>query len=486
MSGTTTDAMHHLPSYIVLALAIVALVYAIRVLRGKLLNKDAELKAFEGEELRMFDFLHDLGIAIGGDTTANGLYRLIVEGVNRVVAAHGGAIYLLDESRQHLQPKYLSDQCPPLVAIPAEWHDKVARDPRALESHLKLCQVPAEEGLFGAVLRGGDAVSITDLGAHEAFVPGGPAHPAGVAALVSPLRHAGRDIGVLAVTRRPEDGPFTANDFAVFRSVAEQSAFAIGNALVHREASEKRQIEGELRNAREVQRVLLPQGDPVVPGYRISGSNVPARIISGDYYDHLDLGNGRHGVVIADVSGKGVAAGLLMAMCRSVLRSLAAGYDSPAASLACVNRQLFPDIREDMFISLFYAVIEGDQGVVKLARAGHDAALLYRAEDRSVVQLKPPGLALGIDEGDVFERVTKVEELHMRPGDCLLFYTDGVKEAVDPTGEEFGMERLRAAFLDEAELGAEAVIRGVELALARFAGTAPQMDDVTLVAIEKR
>jgi sigma-B regulation protein RsbU (phosphoserine phosphatase) len=175
-----------------------------------------------------------------------------------------------------------------------------------------------------------------------------------------------------------------------------------------------------------------------------------------------------------------------MAMCRSVLRSMAGGYDSPADALAQVNRQLFPDIREDMFISLFYAVIEGDGGTIKLARAGHDPALLYRAAERSVTLLKPPGLALGIDEGDVFERVTKVQEIQMQPGDCLLFHTDGVKEAIDSAGEEFGMDRLREAFRDGASLGAEATIRAVERELARFAGDAPQMDDVTLVAIEKR
>jgi sigma-B regulation protein RsbU (phosphoserine phosphatase) len=95
-------------------------------------------------------------------------------------------------------------------------------------------------------------------------------------------------------------------------------------------------------------------------------------------------------------------------------------------------------------------------------------------------------LALGIDEGDVFERVTKVLEIEMGPGDCLLFHTDGVKEAIDSAGEEFGMDRLREAFRDGAALGAEAIVRAVERELARFAGEAPQMDDVTLVAIEKR
>lgn len=478
--------MQHLVTYFLLAAVVIGLALAMRKVKVQLRNKRDELSAFEGEEQRMFAFLHDLGSAIGSDTTMTGLYRLIVDGVNKVVAAKGGALYLLDDSRLKLQPKYLSSSCPALVGVPAEIMQKADKDLRALDSHLRLAQVPSDEGIFGAVLTAGEALHIADVRAHESFRNAKTSPGEGIVALIAPLRHGGRDLGVLCVTRHRDEAPFTANDFAVFRTVAEQSAFAIGNALVHREASEKRQMEGELRNAREVQRVLLPQGEPVVPGYRVSGTNMPARIISGDYYDHLDLGDGRHGVVIADVSGKGVAAGLLMAMCRSVLRSLAGAHESPAEALGRVNRQLFPDIKEDMFISLFYAVIEGDGGTVKFARAGHDPALLYRAGERSVELIKPPGLALGIDEGDVFERVTKVQEIRMNPGDCFLFHTDGVKEAVNAAGEEFGMDRLRDAFRESAPQGAEATIRSVERELARFVGEAPQMDDVTLVAVEKR
>jgi sigma-B regulation protein RsbU (phosphoserine phosphatase) len=478
--------MEHLLPYSLLALVLVGLAIALARKKRELSSKNAELSAFEGEEHRMFAFLHDLGAAIDSNTTMTGLSRLIVDGVDRVVAARGGALYLLDDSRTRLQPKYLSAQCPPLIPVPEEIRQRAQKDSRALESHLRLAPIPADEGMLGAILSSGEAQFVPEVKTHPAFRDGSLYYGPDTMALVAPLRHGGKDLGILVVTRIREDGAFTANDFAVFRSVAEQSAFAIGSALVHREASEKRQIEGELRNAREVQRVLLPQGDPVVPGYRVSGTNQPARIISGDYYDHLDLGGGRHGVVIADVSGKGVAAGLLMAMCRSVLRSLAAVHENPADALALVNRQLFPDIREDMFISLFYAVIEGDGGTMKLVRAGHDPALLYRAAEKSVTLLKPPGLALGIDEGDVFERVTKVHEVKLEPGDCLLFHTDGVKEAVDAAGEEFGMDRLREAFRDGAGRGAEASIRAVERELSRFAAGAPQMDDVTLVAIEKR
>ncbi|MFC7336120.1 PP2C family protein-serine/threonine phosphatase [Haloferula chungangensis] len=479
--------MDRLIPYTLLLVAVIGLGVTVRVFRQRLKRTSDELVAIEGEEERMFRYLHDLGMAIGKDTTQLELSKMIVDGVNEVVSARGGAIYLLDDVGELLQPKYLSKDCPPLVGVPAKIRKKSELDPRATESYLRLFQAPVDTGLLGAALGSELAIHVPDIRYHEAFrdvfADGGGER---VEAMLSPLRHAGKDLGVLAVTRTKEQHGFSANDFAVFRSAAEQSAFAMGNAMLYREATEKRQFESELRNASEVQRVLLPQGEPIVPGYRLSGTNVPARIISGDYYDHLDLGDGRHGVVIADVSGKGVGAGLLMAMCRSVLRSQAWGKSDPAEVLGGVNRQLFPDIREDMFISLFYGVIDGESGLIRVARAGHDEALLYRAAKGIIETVKPPGLALGIDDGDVFERVTKVLELQMDSGDLLLFYTDGVNEATNGAGDEFGMKRLKATFLESAALGAEAAVNAVQRDLAAFAGGSRQMDDITLFAVEKR
>jgi sigma-B regulation protein RsbU (phosphoserine phosphatase) len=245
-------------------------------------------------------------------------------------------------------------------------------------------------------------------------------------------------------------------------------------------------MEGELQNAREVQRILLPQDDPVVAGFRISGTNLPARIISGDYYDYLDLGERKFGIAIADVSGKGVPAGLLMAMCRSALRSVAPGRSSPSEVLAAVNRQLFPDIREDMFISMAYAILDETNGRLAISRAGHDPALWFRRDTGKVELLRSPGLALGVDGGTVFERVTRDQIVDLMPGDCVLFYTDGVREAVDSNEEEFGMERMSEAFRIAAPLGAEAVLFRMQEELRQFTGEGPQMDDITLVAIEKK
>jgi phosphoserine phosphatase RsbU/P len=477
------------PATIALLISVLLLAATLLALRNQRRHSHALRRKFremEGEEERMFSFLHDLGQAIEREPSPSMLSRIIVDGIDKVVKARGGAVYFLGSGNTYLLPSYISDDCPPLIGIPVEVRKKAERDPRALESHLRLARVSVDEGILGHCLAAGEPMHVNDVKNHASFRDAFIQYTDDVTALLSPLRHAGKDLGVLIVARRHEDGQFTDNDFTVFRSAADQSSFAIGNARIHREAHEKRAMEGELQNAREVQRVLLPQADPVVAGYRISGTNLPARIISGDYYDYIQLGGGKFGIAIADVSGKGVSAGLLMAMCRSTLRSVAPGRHSPSEVLAAVNRQLYPDIREDMFISMAYAIVDESGGRMILSRAGHDPALLFRRDSEQVEELRSPGLALGVDGGAVFERVTKDQEIELLPGDCTLLYTDGMREALDANDEEFGMERMSEVFRRSAPMGAESVISRMLEELRQFTGEGPQMDDVTLVAIERK
>lgn len=471
---------------IVCALVLIVLLLALRNQRKRNRSIRKRFRDLECEEQRMFSFLHDLGLAIENEPSPSVLSRIIVDGIDKVVNARGGAVYFLAPGNGFLLPSYISEDCPPLIGIPVEVRKKAERDPRALESHIRLSRVAVDEGILGYCLTVGEPIHVEDVKNHPSFRDAFTRYTDDVDALLSPLRHAGKDLGVLVVARRHQDGGFSPNDFAVFRSAAEQSSFAIGNARIHREAHEKRAMENELQNAREVQSILLPQNDPVIAGFRISGTNQPARIISGDYYDYLELGEKKLGIAIADVSGKGVPAGLLMAMCRSALRSVAPGRNSPSEVLAAVNRQLFPDIREDMFISMAYGILDEVTGKLLLSRAGHDPALLFRKETGKVELLRSPGLALGVDGGTVFERVTKDQEIDLFPGDCVLFYTDGVREAVDADEEEFGMERMSETFRLAAPLGAESILTRMQEELRQFTGEGPQMDDITLVAIEKK
>ncbi|HRJ73992.1 MAG TPA: PP2C family protein-serine/threonine phosphatase, partial [Terrimicrobiaceae bacterium] len=223
-----------------------------------------------------------------------------------------------------------------------------------------------------------------------------------------------------------------------------------------------------------------------VNGYELSGINVPARQVSGDYYDYIQVDDRRVGVAIADVSGKGVPASLIMAMCRSVIRSEAVGKTSASEVLRRVNQQLYPDIKEDMFISMAYFILDTQSNQVTLARAGHDAPLLYRAADQGVEKLTPKGMALGIDSGEVFNRVCADYSFELAPNDCLLLYTDGATEALDEEGLEFGLPRLVQALQASAPQGAPGIIKRLTEDVKNFAGTYPQHDDITLIAIRRR
>lgn len=471
--------MQSLFATLVLAVVFaVCLLATVVFLMSRLRATAKEKLDIEGEEKRMFGFLHLLGQAIEDDYSSRKLFRVIVEGMEEVLGAKGAALYIVSPDGAFLVPSHLSEGCPPLLALSPAKLEEIGDDAKRLTSYLRLTKIPADDGILWECLRSGDSQWLAELQAN-----GGEE---GYEAMLAPVNHAGRDLGVIAAVRQKSLRSFNANDYEVFRSLAEQSSFALGNSIIHQEAAEKRRLERELQMASEVQRVLLPAADPEPPGYRIRGTNVPARIISGDYYDYIKLPSDHLGVAIADVSGKGVPAGLLMATCRSALRSLAGNCDSPADALAAVNRQLFPDMREDMFISMAYVILENGSGRLHLARAGHDAPLMFRKEQGEVEELKPGGLAIGIDEGAVFERVTVDFETKFTRGDCLLLYTDGVNEAENLSGEEFGKERLRETFREAAALGAQQTVDRLLEELHRFVGDHRQMDDITMIAIERR
>ena len=472
--------------YILTILVMFAAAYFYRRRKKREISKaETERQKIEVEEHRMFDFLHGLGEALSGESAANSsvLHRLIVQGVTMVADAHGGALYLLDRSERHLVPQYCSAACPPLIPVPAATLERAKKRPSTLESYLRMASVERDAGLLGRCLKDSIPLHIKNLRDEEGDF--GEIHQ-GVSVMVAPLRYGDKVLGVLAVSNGSMGTDFTDNDFAVFRSVAEQSAFSLGTSMIHQEAAEKKKLELELQTAREVQNILLPVSAPNLKDYVIAGTNVPAKVVSGDYYDYLEIDDTHHGVLIADVSGKGVAASLIMAMCRSVVRAHARGNHSPAAVLSAANRMLFPDIRLDKFISLAYIILDSESDEVRLARAGHDPPLVYRSADQTVERLNPPGLAIGIDGGDVFERTTRDLVFTLKSGDAILLYTDGVNEALDAAGEEFGIDKMQNTFVYNAPGGAQAIIDGMTKALKEFTGTQPQNDDITLIAVEKR
>ena len=322
------------------------------------------------EETLVFDFLHGLGEAFRETIRPQELHRLIVEGATRILDAHGGALYVTDRTGGKLTPAFISKGCPPLVDIPQNILQQAAANPVALESFLRLHTIGPREGLIGRVWQTGQAVCLNEFSeAPELAKLRGSAFGS-VSVMAASLRYGNQDMGVLALANGPMGAPFSQADFVVFKSIAEQSAFALYNAIIYSMANEKKRLDHDLEIARDIQRILLPSEAPAINGFQISGINVPARQVSGDYFDYIQVDQERLGVAIADVSGKGVPASLIMAICRSVLRAEAARNPSPADVLRKVNRQLYPDIKEDMFISMAYLILDHHHDGVTLARAG--------------------------------------------------------------------------------------------------------------------
>ena len=468
-------------TYIYFALffgTFVALLVVLNAFTKKVSELERQRAEIEVEEDRVFDFLHGLGEAFSEGVRSSELHRLIVESAVRILDAHGGALYLRDKNDTTLSPAFISKGCPPLVDIPRHILEQAVATPVAMESYLRLHPIRRGEGIIGKCWESGQArvvlPSDNDLGTGEV-----------TSALVGPLVYRRKILGVIGLANGPMSTPFDEADIKVFKAIAEQGAFALYNEVVYLEAGEKKRMDHDLEIAREIQGILLPSTAPEVPGYELSGVNIPARQVSGDYFDYIRMDPTRLGVVIADVSGKGVPASLIMAMCRSVLRSEALNKTSPSEVLRRVNEQLYPDIKEDMFISMAYLILDADGRQATLARAGHDAPLLYRAATKEVEKLTPKGMALGIDSGEVFNRVCADFSFTLEKGDCILLYTDGATEALDQEGLEYGLPRLVQGLQASAPHGAVSVVRFVADDVKSFVGMHPQHDDITLIAIAK-
>lgn len=448
-----------------------------------------DLDALEVEERRMFDFLHGLGDKLQADHSPANMHRYIVDGVAEVVGGDAGVLYLIDAETNRLVPTYQSTQLAPVVPAPEEVLQET--DLVEAESHyrgfIRLSLLLPGESFIGRVLREGQLTHAPDLSQEPEFLAGGadPRFHAGVAALAVPLVYANKPVGVLAVTKR-RGGPFSQNDLEVFASIAEQSSFALGSAILHVEAAEKRRFERELTQASEIQRVLLPRSAPALSDYEIAAEYKAARHVSGDYYDYVMVDEDRYGIAIGDVCGKGIAASLIMAMCRSNLRSRAPENLSPASVLHSVNHSIFPDIREDMFVSLLYLILERGSNEITLARAGHEPPILYRRDTGETEVVETSGLAAGIDEGSVFKRSVKDYRFRMESGDILLLYTDGIVECENADDEEFGLDRLRRVLTENHDRSSQELVNAIVAEVSRFSAGVAQSDDITLIAIEKR
>jgi sigma-B regulation protein RsbU (phosphoserine phosphatase) len=257
-----------------------------------------------------------------------------------------------------------------------------------------------------------------------------------------------------------------------------QMDYTVTVCLGHYTESELRELESELELSQIVQRALLPQQVPSISGYDIAAFSRPAQIVSGDYFDFLQFEDGTHGFVVADVSGHGVSAGMLMTSLQTVFHTLTPETDSPVDVLQRINRLYIHNISFTTFVTMFFAKLEPQTRMFSYANAGHNPPLLYRRSTKETTWLKPTGAAIGLMED---YRVHE-ENVQLRVGDILLLYTDGVIEALNPQGnEQFGYDRLAEVIQQNEALPASELAQKIRQSLNDFTRAGVLVDDITLV-----
>jgi serine phosphatase RsbU (regulator of sigma subunit)/anti-sigma regulatory factor (Ser/Thr protein kinase) len=300
--------------------------------------------------------------------------------------------------------------------------------------------------------------------------------------LAVPLVSQGELIGLLNLGPRLSEQDYSADDRALLSNLATQAGPAVRVAQLVRqqqaEAQARERLEQELRVARLIQQTLLPKELPALAGWDIAAYYQPARAVGGDFYDFATLPDGRLGIVVGDVTDKGVPAALVMATTRAILRGAMQRTYSPGEVLERANELLVPDIPRNMFVTCLYAILDPETGRLHYANAGHD--LPYRRHEGGAAELRATGMPLGLMPGMTYEE----RETVLEPGDSVLLYSDGLVEAHSPAREIFGFPRLET--LVAGHVGGAALIEYLLGQLAVFTGADwEQEDDVTMVTLQR-
>lgn len=296
--------------------------------------------------------------------------------------------------------------------------------------------------------------------------------------IIIPMFYRERLSGLMLLGEKMSGAEYVKEDLRLLGVLGKQAAIAIENARLHEEEKEKERMAQELESARRIQLSLLPREDPVMEGLEVCGVSKPAKEVGGDYYDYFKLGGDRLGVVIADVTGKGMASALLMSMVKSSLSALVKMGEGPKEIVAGLN-EIICEMKGKLPVTLFFGVIDMKHGSMRYCSAGHDYPYISRADVGEIRHLECLGMPLGSVSGYAYEE----REAELNHGDTIVFYTDGVIEAMNERREMFGFERLERVIMtcnkskpDEIK---ERILKDVEL----FTRTRELNDDLTLVIV---
>jgi serine phosphatase RsbU (regulator of sigma subunit) len=426
-----------------------------------LLEQGAARREVVGETLdryREINLLYRIGETVGASLEADRIPHLILDEIRPVVKADAGIVLLptggdagrLDELE--IRGGFSADGPPEILhSIGRESVARVATSGRSeVTSPLPIADNQEGHSSLGTIL-------------------------------CAPLKTQEQVLGFLLLGRAEGRPEFTAGDEKLVMALTGQAAIALETARLHEEEIKRQRLEEELAIGHQIQLSLLPERFPDIPGWEIAAAYRSARQVGGDLYDIFISPDEpyRLRMVIADATGKGVPAALFMAFSRTVIRAESSNGRGPAATLKRANRFITRDIHSRLFLSAFYATLDTRDGRLVYANAGHDWPLLLHGDSGDIELLKAPGFVLGAFPDITLEEGT----IEVKPGDKLVFYTDGITEARNSEGQMFGEDRLSELVTENGGSSAQQLLELIVESVERFIGDTPRSDDITLFVV---
>lgn len=421
----------------------------------------SDVNRLQEENLRLhraveeLSILNDIALAINSTMEPEAINQMIVGKCVRRLVAQQGSIHLFGETD--------ADPTKTLVRV-------MDRSKGGLPMRLGI-------QLTGWMFKNRKPLLVSDLATDERF-SGSDTHDLPLKSVLSvPLELKGRLIGIINLFNKQE-GDFTPEDARLVAIIASQCAQVIENARLYAEEFKLKRLQEDLRNAMQIQQMLLPRNPPAIPEGELAAAFHPAREVGGDYYDYIDLGENRWGIVIGDVSGKGMPAALLMANLQATVRGCAHSSASVADCVSAVNRLLVGSTDARTFVTLFYSVYDANARTLTYCNAGHNPP--YRSgPDGKMESLSIGGPIVAAFGWSKYDQAT----IQMERGERLIVFTDGVTEAANLQDEQFGEERLEGILRQNPQAKAGETIEHVLSAVLKFQGDAPVADDITLVCL---
>lgn len=411
-----------------------------------------------------YKLLRNISHKIRGTLDLDKILNLLLDLLSNIIDYDAAGIFILSEDINHPGYHYSKQKIASMVQrgfgnIP-------------LESDAMLME---GKGIIGQTIKTGKSIILNDVTKDNRYIPG---RKETKSEITSPILRDGKTIGALNV-ESDKLAAFDPADIEVLNFFAEASAISIEKALLHYQILEKKKIEEQLKLAKDVQLSLLPSSEPEIPGYSFASVCIPTYEIGGDYFDYIPIDENRIAIVIADVSGDGVPAALIMAAFRALLRYNAKLFSDPAKLMKLMNDQVSEFMRKRDFISVFYGILDCNNHTFVYCNCGHNPGLHLSTKNINLIEGSGPSLNL------IKDSKFKTSKLNLEKNDHILLYTDGVVEVFSKDKKQFGLERLIDVFNLNSNKSPNEIVEKIIFATKEFSSSDFYNDDFTLLVLKR-